>query len=200
MRDGLNIQQVERLKPDLMGFIFYDASKRFVGSDFDKRLLPLPSHGIRNVAVFVNESRDVVEKIIDLYGFTAIQLHGSESPEYCESFRVAGITVFKAFGIHPGFNWETLVPYVDVCDYFLFDTRTKGHGGSGEKFDWQMLHSYTLHRPFLLSGGIGVDDVRALRSLNHPNLKGVDLNSRFELIPGMKDVKLLEEFIIRFKQ
>lgn len=200
MREDMNIQQVEKLNPDFMGFIFYEGSKRYVGKDFEKQKLSYLNAETKPVAVFVNELIHVVQKVIDQYDFQTIQLHGSESPGYCETFKNAGITVLKAFGIHYAFNWNTLGNYKDSCDYFLFDTSTKSHGGSGGKFDWKILNSYTLDIPFFLSGGIGIEDVNAIRFIKHPQLTGIDINSRFEFLPAMKDVHLLREFMIGMRQ
>lgn len=195
MRDGLNIRQVAELKPELLGFIFYPVSKRYVGADFDKSLLPPSDSNIRPVAVFVNEKLEEVQRIIEHYGFKTVQFHGSESPEYCAHFKKRDIIVFKAFGLHAAFNWEILTPYQLVCDYFLFDTSTTGYGGSGEKFEWELLDHYPLEHPFILSGGIRVEDSRQIRTIKHRWLAGVDINSRFELSPGVKNVDLVKKFM-----
>ena len=199
MRDSTNIEEVGILKPNLMGFIFYPKSKRFVGENFDPAILQNLSQDIETVAVFVNESFEKVVEIIEKYHFTHVQLHGSESPEYCERLKNQNIKILKAFGIHSSFDWSTLKPYQEACDYFLFDTSTSDYGGSGKKFGWELLDNYHESKPFFLSGGIGSEDADQIAGLHHPFLTGIDINSRFEIKPGLKNIPLLQEFITKLK-
>jgi phosphoribosylanthranilate isomerase len=196
MRERANIEEITKLKPDFMGFIFYPKSKRYVGESFDPALIPAKETGIRPVAVFVNEPLHHMIRIIQKYHFSAVQLHGSESPGDCQKVLDTGVTVLKAFGIHAGFNWKELDRYEEVCDYFLFDTSTQEHGGSGKKFDWELLMHQPCKKPFFLSGGIGPEDVVNLRAFHHPGFAGIDINSRFELEPGIKDKDLINSFLI----
>jgi phosphoribosylanthranilate isomerase len=194
MRNSANIEEVKRLKPDMMGFIFYPKSKRYVGENFNPEIIQSLMPEVETVGVFVNEEFEDLESFVSKFNFDYLQLHGNESPEYCHHAMEHGIDVIKAFGLHPDFDWTSLEPYTDVCKYFLFDTSTKGYGGSGQKFDWNILNSYKLSHPFILSGGIGPDDVETIKSIKHPQFAGIDINSCFEIEPGFKDTKKLELF------
>ena len=153
MRDAENISELIKLKPDYMGFIFYEKSKRFV-SNFPE--IEIPSE-IKKVGVFVNETIDEVIEIAEEYELGAIQLHGNESPEYCEELKVLmirDVEIFKAFSVDDSFDFSITEAYQKMCDYLLFDTKGKEYGGNGVKFNWQVLDSYKGETPFLLSGGI----------------------------------------------
>ena len=191
MRQGSNIRDVEDLGADFIGLIFYEKSSRFVSA------LPsyLPSRAKR-IGVFVDSPISFIEEKAKLYSLDFAQLHGSESPEFCKEIRkMCGISVIKAFGISEETNWKEIASYEGCCSYFLFDTLCAEHGGSGKKFNWNVLENYNLATPFLLSGGIGLDNVEAIKEMNHPRFAGVDLNSRFEISPGMKDCESLRIFI-----
>jgi phosphoribosylanthranilate isomerase len=123
------------------------------------------------------------------------QLHGNESPQYCSQIKDSGITVFKAFSVDESFDFATLKAYSGVCDYFLFDTKGRLPGGTGQKFNWQLLENYRGDVPFFLSGGIDPDDVDAIRDFQHPQLFGIDINSCFEISPGIKDAGKVNKFI-----
>ena len=195
MRDAENILQVERLHPDWMGFIFWPKSSRCV-SEFPE-YMPVNA---KRVGVFVDEDIETVRRIAEDYALDIIQLHGRESAEYAGQLQEW--ETIKAFNIATPDDLEQTEGYEDVVDYFLFDTRkppeeTGGWhppGGTGEKFDWSVLTHYHGSTPFLLSGGIGPDDAERIRSFNHPKCIGIDLNSRFELSPALKDVEKLETF------
>ena len=193
MRDAENIREVEALGIDIMGFIFWPKSKRYV-SEFPENM---PIYAQR-VGVFVDESIDKVRHIADDYALDMIQLHGSESPEYAQEIREW--KVIKAFNIATKEDLEITRPYEGIVDYFLFDTKGQSVGGNGEKFDWSVLDHYDGKTPFLLSGGIGPDDAERVRKFNHPKCIGFDLNSRFEISPGLKDVKKLKRFIETLKE
>lgn len=194
MRDPGNIAQIARLKPDYMGFIFYPPSPRYVGAD-NRKLEDLDLHGIKKVGVFVNETPEAIMQAVKRYRLQAVQLHGSESPEICTTLKNQNVEVFKAFPVSQASDFEVTQSYENCCDYFLFDTKTPTHGGSGAKFDWSLLQSYTRRLPFFLSGGIAPDDAAIIATLSHPQLAGVDLNSRFESAPGLKQAGQLAIFI-----
>jgi phosphoribosylanthranilate isomerase len=198
MRDSPNIEQVAALQPDYLGFIFYPKSPRYAASVDKTVLAALPSI-IKKVGVFVNESVEQMRQTALEYGLDALQLHGGETPLQCLQLREEGFIVFKAFSIAEESDFEILEDYAGCCDYFLFDTKTPQHGGSGQKFDWNLLDRYQGSTPFFLSGGIDLDDVEAIRDIKHPQFVAVDINSRFELEPALKDVSKLEQFFDKIK-
>ena len=188
-----NITAVVALEPDYMGFIFYTASKRFI-ADLDPEIIRGIPETIKTTGVFVDEQLEVVKDKITLYQLKAVQLHGKESVEYCAALMATDIEVIKAFGIDDTFNFDRLDDYYDAVDYFLFDTQTPEHGGSGKAFNWRLLEKYQLVKPFFLSGGVGLDNVKELFRINDERLYAVDVNSRFENAPGLKDIDKLVEF------
>lgn len=186
-----NIQALSDLGPHYMGFIFYPPSKRFVGLDFEIQFLKSINTKIIKTGVFVNATESEVIEFGKLYGMQAIQLHGSESPEFCENVR-QHFKVIKAFGVDDTFDFAVLKSYEKHVDFFLFDTKTELHGGSGKSFNWDVLHSYQLKTPFLLSGGISLDNLPEVLKIKHPQFYGVDLNSKFETEPGRKDIEQIK--------
>jgi phosphoribosylanthranilate isomerase len=199
MRESANIQDVAALKPDLMGFIFYPKSKRYVGEGFDSDIIYSLMPEIQTAGVFVNVEIDKMLSVSKKFRFDFVQLHGNESPGYCKEAQEKGFKVLKAFGIQNDFDWNVLRPYEKVCNYFLFDTSTKDYGGSGQKFDWSVLSQYKLQHPFFLSGGISLEDASNIKNLNNPKLAGIDINSKFEIQPGVKDVGLLKVFLDKIR-
>lgn len=195
MRNADNIRDVEGLGVDLMGFIFYSKSSRFV----DALPLYLPQTAKR-VGVFVNDKYDNIINIYNKYSLDYVQLHGDESPQLCDKLMLEGVGVIKAFSVASIFPRQLVAMYHEVCNYFLFDTQTELYGGSGNKFDWNVLNDYSGNTPFLLSGGISVSDADDILKINHPQLVGVDLNSKFETEPALKDVSQLKQFIKQIKQ
>lgn len=193
-----NISEVAALQPDYMGFICYGRSPRYIDELEADDLNDVPGNIIRT-GVFVNEDADQINGLIEKYNFKAIQLHGSETPEFCAQFR-GRVQVIKAFGVDGNFDFDTLKPYEKVVDIFLFDTKTAAHGGSGKTFDWAVLNKYTLDVPFYLSGGIGLENLEEVKKIDHPQLAGLDLNSRFELSPGNKDINKLKQAFEIIKQ
>lgn len=188
-----NIEAVTALKPDYVGFICYAPSPRFAAELDDETLASLPKT-IGKTAVFVNETAETIHQLIDKYHFDAIQLHGNENPEFCAEFK-GEVIVLKAFGIDQDFDFGRLDQYVGSVDFFLFDTKTDKHGGSGKSFDWSLLDNYKLDIPFFLSGGLSLDNLGEVKAIKHPQFYGVDLNSRFEIEPGLKDIdKLINAF------
>lgn len=190
MTEAENIRRVEQLGVNMMGFIFYPKSPRCLCG------MPgyLPSRA-RRVGVFVNESKENVLMYADRFGLDYLQLHGNESPAYCRSLRRAGMRLIKAFAVAQPRDLLAVSAYNGLCDYYLFDTKTPQYGGSGNRFDWNLLHRYDGPTPFLLSGGIHPYSAKAVREFHHPRLAGIDLNSRFETAPGIKDVERIEEFL-----
>ena len=199
MRDPQNIKSLAELNPDYIGLIFYSESKRNV-SDPDIAVLSSLSPSIKLTGVFVDEKEEeVVQKVI-LYGLSAVQLHGKESPLYCENLRKrfksqlpdVKIELIKAFGVHPAFNFSTLEVYNEVVDYFLFDTKTSDHGGSGIVFDWTILDQYVGEKMFFLSGGLSPENVEGIFNLATKKIHALDLNSKFETEPGLKNIESLK--------
>ena len=193
MRDPENIAAVGRLMPDFMGFIFYDRSPRFAG-DLDPAALDVLPESVRRVGVFVDAPQEFVRQTAERYRLDLIQLHGDETPEYCREIRLK-TPVIKAFGVASADDLEGAIRYEGVCDYFLFDTKTPGRGGAGMQFDHRLLAGYRGATPYFLSGGIGPDDAPLLRTIADARCVAVDVNSRFETAPAMKDVEKLKEFI-----
>ncbi|WP_319592309.1 phosphoribosylanthranilate isomerase [uncultured Draconibacterium sp.] len=196
MKFTQNREQVEALAVDLLGYIFYGPSKRFVGDTPDAGLFQSDKP---KVGVFVNENAFEILGLAKNFGFEYIQLHGKENPKTCGILKSQGLCVLKAFPIDDDFKFATTATYEGNVDYFLFDTKTKQHGGSGKKFNWQILENYTGNTPFFLSGGIGPDDAAEIKELNHPMLAGIDLNSGFEDEPGLKNIEKLKQFIAQLK-
>lgn len=186
-----NVSAVAALRPDYVGFICYAPSPRYA-SGLQYEILDALPENIYKTAVFVNEEEEIITKLIDNYNFDAVQLHGNESPEFCELFGDK-VTVIKAFGIGEDFDFGRLAAYEGKVDYFLFDTLTPKHGGSGQSFDWRLLGGYRLDVPFFLSGGLSLDNLGEVKAIDHPQFFGVDLNSKFELEPGLKDINKLEK-------
>ncbi len=188
MREAENIREVEALGIDLMGFIFWPKSSRYVS----KRPAYLPTK-CKRVGVFVDEDIESVKRIADDYALDYIQLHGHESSDYCAQLQ--GLHLIKAISVSSRNDIATYKTYEGLVEYFLFDTKCPSVGGSGQQFDWSVLSAYDGSTPFLLSGGIGPDDAERIKSFHHPQCIGIDLNSRFELAPGLKDVIKLQAFI-----
>lgn len=193
-----NIKAVAGLEPGYMGFIFYGPSPRFAGDLQIEALEGIPSI-INKTAVFVNESEEIINEIIDKYDFDFIQLHGDESPAFCKTLRDRAI-VIKAFGVNEDFDFKQLAKYKNKVDMFLFDTKTDQHGGSGKTFDWNILDKYDMEIPFFLSGGISPENIEEVKYINHPKFYGVDLNSKFEVSPGLKDIEKLKKAFNTIKQ
>lgn len=190
MTEAANIRSVEQLGVDMIGFIFYPKSPRCLCTLPDY----LPQRAKR-VGVFVGAPKEEVLTYADRLTLDYIQLHGNESPAYCRSLRRAGLRLIKAFSLSRPQDLLPTADYQDTCDYLLFDTKTAHYGGSGNQFDWQLLDRYRGTVPFLLSGGINPYSAPAIRELRHPLLAGIDLNSRFETRPGVKDPERIAQFL-----
>jgi len=190
-----NIHDVAGLGPDLMGLIFYPRSPRYVVGKLEPfDLAGLPA-GVLKAGVFVNADIKEMIAIFRKYDLDLLQLHGDESPELCKELKDKGIQIIKAFNLYEGFNFASVNDYIPFCRYLLFDTHSGQKGGSGRKFNWKIISDYTLDHPFFLSGGIAPGDAGELLSFHHPSLAGVDVNSRFENSPGIKDIGKLKVFI-----
>lgn len=198
MRMPDNIRHVGALPIDWMGFIFYDRSPRYAGEMSPTCLECLPAT-IRRVGVFVNAAVEEVLKTTEKYALHTVQLHGSETPDDCHLLRDCGLEVIKAFSIATKKDLDGTQSYATFCDYYLFDTKTPLFGGSGTQYDWSLLRDYPGDTPFLLSGGIGSDDVDRIRTFSHPCWAGIDLNSRFEKESGYKNVWQLQQFVEKIK-
>jgi phosphoribosylanthranilate isomerase len=200
MRDPENISGVAAALPDYLGFIFYPKSSRFVGFESSPEVLAEVPDSVMKVGVFVDETPENVLKICKSLKLDIAQLHGHESPEYCRQVKNNEITVFKAFSVDEHFDFDILKGYSGVCDYFLFDTKGRLPGGTGQKFNWKLLDNYHLDVPFFLSGGIALDDIDAISQFDHPQLFGIDINSGFEVSPALKDVEKVKQFMNEIRQ
>lgn len=194
-----NIRAIAKLGPDWLGLIFHPASPRNALSLSPDALALLREEPdgrmLHFTGVFVDRPAGEVLQRAEDFALSAVQLHGSESPEYCSSLRGRGFEVWKAVGIESRNDFQILQPYVGTVDRFVFDRKSSRHGGTGKKFDWNLLADYNLPVNFMLGGGVGPEDAETIRSLDHPQLIGLDLNSRFEISPGIKDAVLLKNFI-----
>ena len=195
MRSPENIRDVAMEQPDLMGFIFFPGSRRFVhAGSLLPALAELPDR-IGKVGVFVNQPLKEVLETAHLLGLDFVQLHGTESLAYAAELKKENLGIIKVFRLSDRFSWERAKPFSELADYFLFDTPTKGFGGSGRTFDWKLLKNYPLQTPFFLSGGIGPENIQGARSLSIPELHGIDVNSRLEHSPGLKDMEKVRQLI-----
>lgn len=192
-----NISEISDLKPDYMGFIFYSKSKRNVTGSLDAKILA-SLKDVQKVGVFVNETFDFIKKQADAYGFDYIQLHGEESPELCSSLKKSGLGIIKVFSVGEDFEFKQTKAYKACSDFFLFDTKGENYGGTGKKFDWSILKKYDNEIPFFLSGGIDPEQAEEIKKLEGMNLHALDINSKFELEPGLKDVNKVKGFIEKF--
>lgn len=219
MRNSENVSSLLALKPDFIGFIFYDKSKRFV-TDFPQVQFPAE---IKKVGVFVNEIIEEVIATVEKNKLDFVQLHGDETPDYCENLmrmvtepfdyaqdklgRSENITesvisaplnhqvqIIKAFSVDETFDFDLIQPYENYCEYFLFDTKGKDYGGNGVKFNWEILQKYKGKTPFLLSGGISKEDAVEINKIKHSAFEGIDINSGFEIEPALKNINDIKEF------
>ena len=191
MRELENISALSELDPNYIGFIFWSESSRFV----DKKTPPLDKKIIKT-GVFVDANFDYILTKIKDHQLDAVQLHGQESCSYCKVIKDYGLKVIKSFSIKNTFDFNTLEDYENSCDYYLFDTKGKLPGGNGFTFDWKILNEYPSQKPFFLSGGIGVDNLNEIKKLVKTKLPihAIDVNSKFETIPGNKNIELLKKF------
>ncbi|ALO16359.1 N-(5'-phosphoribosyl)anthranilate isomerase [Salinivirga cyanobacteriivorans] len=193
-----NIKALPLEDIDFLGFIFYPKSPRNVTIVPDRSFMQLTSTHSRT-GVFVNAPVSLIIRNVFAYGLNTVQLHGNESPDICKELKEQSLVVIKAFSVSHKFDFQTVEQYESVVDYFLFDTPTKAYGGSGHQFDWSVLKGYNGHVPFFLSGGIGPDDAAQIKAFYHKKFAGIDLNSRFEVRPGVKDSLQLMKFLKEVK-
>tara|TARA_B110000902_G_scaffold25521_1_gene27892 strand:- start:1122 stop:1730 length:609 start_codon:yes stop_codon:yes gene_type:complete len=188
MREVANIKSVLAIKPDLMGFIFYPKSKRFV----DELSLDGINFGMtQKVGVFVNEPLDSLAEKVKKFDLDYVQLHGDESLSYLVAVKYLGVKVIKVFRIQDELPIAEILAFEQEADYFLYDTLSLEYGGSGKKFHWDILNDSPSSKPFWLSGGLSIESLKALGLIDHPGLIGIDVNSKFESHPGMKKIELL---------
>jgi phosphoribosylanthranilate isomerase len=199
MKYQANRHDLEELPIDILGFIFYRPSPRDVSILEPADLARLTETQRFKAGVFVNEETAVILRHSELAGLTHVQLHGEETPLRCRELRESGLKIIKAFRMADDFDFSVTSIFSEVADYFLFDTRAEQRGGTGLKFNWQILHNYKGRVPFFLSGGIGPSDVEAVRQFGHPMLCGIDLNSGFEDGPGLKNKEKLRVFLEQIK-
>ncbi len=194
-----NIRQAAELKPDYLGFIFYERSKR----NFEGIIPEIPK-GIKKTGVFVNEYIEILVSLAEEYKLEALQLHGDESVAYIQEIKkhLPKVEIIKVFGIKDTFDFSILEEYESAVDYFLFDTKGKERGGNGVVFDWTVLKNYPSTKPFFLSGGIGLEEVTAVKEISKNNLPiyAIDVNSKFETEPGLKSIKKLKKFKEQIKK
>jgi len=188
-----NCLAIDNLQPDLIGMIFYKKSPRFIGETI------LPKTKATKVGVFVNSSFEEIISNAQQHGLQYIQLHGNEPLLLAEKLHKKGMQIIKSFGVETEINNEEMAEWENYCSYFLFDTKSKQYGGTGIQFNWQLLENYLLKTPFLLSGGIGLNDAQELKKIKHPAFSGVDINSKFELEPGIKNIEQVKSFIDEIK-
>lgn len=204
MREPKNIAEVLELSPDYIGFIFYEKSKRYVGDTFQPDLQAVK--GVQRVGVFVNHSLDFIFSQVVRYQLDMIQLHGDESAEFCAAVKSPihrgardipkHVQTVKAFSVDENFDFQILEDYKPHCDFFLFDTKGKDYGGNGITFDWNILKQYDNTVPLLMSGGISLENVEELLQFiqeTQLNVHAIDVNSRFEIEPGFKDIDKLKK-------
>ena len=186
-----NINEVQNLNVDFTGFIFYDKSSRNIKLT-ESVIKTINSLTTQKVGVFVDEKLNEIFRLKTLLSLDYIQLHGDEKVEFCKELQVFS-KIIKVFKVDDDFDFSVCEPF-DFADYFLFETKGKLAGGNGVKFNWQILNNYKLEVPFFLSGGIGIDDVDELKEFTHPQLEVLDVNSAFEVEPGLKNIELIKKF------
>ncbi len=212
MRDADNIRDISALGVDMIGLIFYPPSPRYVqqfssGAGIIPDYAPDMGKTPLRVGVFVDDMpQNIVTRVYN-YKLDYIQLHGNEPRETLENLRATidpdikpKIKIIKAISVSSAEDIKKYKEYVGAADLFLFDTKCKTVGGSGELFDWQVLQAYDGDVPFLLSGGIGPDDAERIKNFHHPKCIGIDLNSKFEIEPALKDVEKLKQFLVKIKR
>jgi len=193
-----NLEQVAVLNPDYLGFIFYEKSPRFACYRLKPAHLDRLPPTIKKIGVFVNSDYRFIKDKVELYKLDLVQLHGNESPEFCRQLVDSGLKIIKAFAVDESFDFVISEDYQESCEYFLFDTKGKDYGGNGITFDWKILNKYNNKKPFFMSGGLDLENIKSLVNYSHLNIHSLDVNSKFEIGPGFKDiskVKELSEFL-----
>ena len=199
MTDFEQFQQLQEMSVDFAGLIFYENSKRFVGNKLQEHKSQIRNLKIKKVGVFVNAESDNIKREVNEYGLNYVQLHGDESAEFCREVKDF-VPVIKAIRINEESDLEKdLKVFEKVCDYLLFDTDSKQYGGSGKQFNWDRLKQSNINKPFFLSGGIALEDIDKVKNFRHPMLFAIDVNSRFEVEPGIKDLEKVKQFVNALK-
>ena len=186
-----NILELSQQKIDLMGFIFYKQSPRYFNNELGHQVAKQIPKRIKKVGVFVNESILNVLNEVTRFDLNYVQVHGDESPEYCEKLR-SHVKIIKTISVENKNSISKSQDFSQVCDYFLFDTATSNYGGSGLKFDWSWLNSDIITKPFFISGGISLENCHEIKNLHLNNFIGIDVNSKFEISPGIKNLKKIK--------
>jgi len=199
MKVPANISEIAALKPDYIGFIFYDKSPRTVNNENIADFVKSLPKTINKTGVFVNESVATILKISEAYDLNSIQLHGNETVHDCMELKKSNLEIIKAFQLHTDFDFNSLLPYANHCDHYLFDTASETYGGSGASFDWRILKKYTQEKTFFLSGGIGLDNIEEALKLKHKSLYALDINSQIEEYPGFKSVTKTKTLFTKIK-
>lgn len=190
-----NIQEVIALDIDFIGFIFHEPSARFIEnypSEIDFK-------NVNKVGVFVNSNEGYISSIAKEFKLDYLQLHGGESANFCEKMKSKGFKIIKVFSVDDNFDFDICKEFLDVSDIFLFDTKGKNPGGNGIVFNWNKMKEYRYDKPFLLSGGIGIESVESIKQFSHDYCIGIDVNSGFEISPGIKNVELLTKLVSKIK-
>ena len=195
MREAENIRQLLAIHPDYMGFIFYEKSSRFVGEELEEELLKSFPFTTRKVGVFVNSTAAYILEMYKKYELDYVQLHGEELPDFCKHLKHKGVNIIKAFSVDEDFNFGKLQNFKPYCDFFLFDTKGEKRGGNGTSFDWSILNKYDNEKPFFLAGGIDLENVHNALEIKGLKIHSLDVNSKFEISPALKDINKIEELM-----
>lgn len=200
MRGPDNIRELKHeINPDWMGLIFYPPSPRFVDMSYAESIKEVD---IKKVGVFVDRYWKEIQNIVSAFGLSALQLHGEESADEVERIKEQiALPIIKAVPVKGNINWEDFEPYLPSVDYFLFDTFTRAYGGSGKVFNWELLKDYPFEKPFFLSGGLSLEHADLIKSFKQklPQMAGIDINSKFEITPGLKNIDMIREFKNKIK-
>ncbi|WP_445717873.1 phosphoribosylanthranilate isomerase [Flavobacterium sp.] len=194
MKYSENIKEIATLQPDYLGFIFWEKSSRLM----DVASIPEIPKSIKKVGVFVNSSIQEIISKVKQYELDVVQLHGNESAFFCTEIKLLNVEIIKVFSIGTNFDFSVLEKFLPMVDYFLFDTKGKLPGGNGVTFDWNLLEKYPFDKPFFLSGGIGINELEAIKKFQKTKVAekciAIDVNSQFETKPGLKNKIELEKF------
>ncbi len=203
MREEKNLLEILEEPPDFIGLIFYEKSPRFVGNLSPKITDMIPAY-VGKTGVFVNASAEEIKEKVQDYKLDLVQLHGNETPSYCkvlrQSLKPFDTKIIKVFSVGKAFSFQETAPFEEIVDYFLFDTKGKFPGGNGEVFNWKILKNYQGKIPFFLSGGIGPEHIETIKKIKLAQLYAVDVNSKFEIAPAIKDIKLTHDFVLQMKK
>lgn len=195
MRESDNLKELIALDIDYVGFIFYPESRRFVTDEQMEGLFAIPPLKIQKVGVFVDQDLTMIIDKCQRYMLPIVQLHGNESMEECLALKQEDLGVIKAFGMSESVNFHDMEPYIDAVDCFLFDTSSTKFGGTGRLFNWDILKSYPYDTPYFLSGGLSLENLQRVKAIKDERLIGLDLNSKFEILPGLKAISKVAQAV-----